>query len=60
MEHAVVAMAPRKQAGEIAAVAVGAVRSRRELVLETVTDSSKPVAVTSVLGGLHVEYRRAA
>ena len=27
---------------------------------QTVTDSSKPVAVTSVLGGLHVDYRRAA
>ena len=26
----------------------------------TVTDSSKPVAVTSVLGGLHVDYRRVA
>jgi hypothetical protein len=25
-----------------------------------VTDSSKPVAFTSVLGGLHVDYRKAA
>jgi len=27
---------------------------------ETAVDSSKPVAITSVLGGLHVDYRRAA
>ena len=26
----------------------------------TVTDSSKPVVITSVLSGLHVDYRRAA
>jgi hypothetical protein len=78
-------LAPRRQAGEIAAVAVDAVRSRRELVLEnavlryfnksrphqglgqripadpvTVIDPSKPIAVKSVLGELHVDYRRAA
>jgi hypothetical protein len=73
-------LAPRKQVGELASVAVDAVRSRRELVqryfngsrppqgieqrvpasLVTAIDPSKPFAVTSVLGGLHVDYRRAA
>jgi hypothetical protein len=93
-------LAPRRSASEIAGVAVDAVRSRRELIVENASsatrstyfdaaasarsstrdrrklligarllpswrrviamDPSKPIAVKSVLGGLHVDYRRAA